>query len=312
MAIEHRAITDRAQWLRWREEFVGASEVSALFGAHPYVTALRLFVAKSGVTFEDKDNPILRRGRIMEPAVGAAVAEERPDWTITRSKSFYCDPETRISATPDFFIHGDPRGLGVLQTKSAAPSVFERDWNSGKEVPFWITLQCLQECMLTGAKFGVVAVLCMNPFDLVCSIHEVQRHPAAEAKILASVKQFWDDVAHGREPDPDYGKDAALISILAPRESSPEKSIDLSGHNQLPEMLEERELLHQRMRADEARCKEIETELKFLMRDAAVVTGLPDWKITWKTGTRQGYTVPTKELRTLRIRDQRKEEEEAA
>jgi hypothetical protein len=48
------------------------------------------------------------------------------------------------------------------------------------------------------------------------------------------------------------------------------------------------------------------------MRDAAVVTGLPDWKITWKTGTRQGYTVETKELRILRIYDQRKEEEHAA
>jgi predicted phage-related endonuclease len=309
--IEHRIITDRATWLRWRRPFISASQVPALFGAHPYLTALRLYMEKAGVEFEEKDNPVMRRGRLLEPAVGLAVAEERPEWTIRPAKEFFSDNDRRIAATPDFFIEGDPRGLGILQAKSAAPSVFQRDWNAGTEVPFWITLQALTEMLLTDAAFGAVAVLCVDPFDLVCSIHEVTRHPAAEAKIIAAVNQFWSEVEHGHEPQPDYGKDAALISILAPRESSPDKTIDLSGHNELPEMLAERALLHSRMRMDEARCKEIETELKFIMRDAAVVTGLPDWKITWKTGIRQGYTVETKELRILRIYDRRANEEAA-
>jgi predicted phage-related endonuclease len=249
---------------------------------------------------------------LLEPAVGLAVEEARPNWILTLAKSFFCDQQRHIAATPDFFIDGDPRGLGILQAKSAAPSVYARDWNGGTSVPFWIVLQALTEMMLTDAAFGAVAVLCVDPFDLVCSIHEIQRHPASEAKIIAAVERFWDDVKHGREPAPDYGKDAALISVLAPREAAADKTIDLSSNNELPGMLEERALLHARMRQDEARCKEIETEIKFMMRDAAIVTGLPDWKITWKTGTRQGYTVPTKELRTLRITDQRKDEEQAA
>jgi predicted phage-related endonuclease len=311
MTIEHRTIISRAEWLEWRKPFVTASQVPALFGAHPYLTALRLYMEKAGVEFEEKDNPVMRRGRLLEPAVGLAVAEERPEWTIRPAKEFWFDRERRIAATPDFFIEGDPRGLGILQAKSAAPSVFQRDWSAGTEVPFWIMLQALTEMMLTDAAFGTVAVLCVDPFDLICSIHEIQRHPAAEAKIIAAVKQFWDDVEQGREPTPDYGKDAALISILVPRESSPDKTIDLSGNNELPEMLAERALLHSRIRMDEARCKEIETEIKFIMRDCALVTGLPDWKITWKTGIRKGYTVETKELRTLRIYDRRTNEEAA-
>jgi predicted phage-related endonuclease len=309
--IERRTITSRSEWLEWRKPFVTASQVPALFGAHPYLTALKLYMEKSGVEFPEQDNPVMRRGRLLEPAVGLAAAEERPEWKIRPAKEFFCDNERRIAATPDFFIEGDPRGLGVLQAKSAAPSVYQRDWNAGTEVPFWITLQALTEMLLTDAAFGAVAVLCVDPFDLTCSIHELTRHSAAEAKIIAAVKQFWDDVEHGREPEPDYGKDAALISILAPRESSPDKTIDLSSHNELPAMLAERALLHARMHMDEARCKEIETELKFIMRDAAIVTGLPDWKITWKTGIRKGYTVETKELRTLRIYDRRTNEEAA-
>lgn len=309
--IERRTITSRTEWLQWRKPFVTASQVPALFGAHPYLSALKLYLEKSGIEFEDKDSPMMRRGRLLEPAVGLAVAEDRPTWTIEPAKMFLCDPDRRIAATPDFFIKGDPRGLGVLQTKTAAPSVFARDWVGGSEVPFWIVLQVTTEMMLAQAAFGAVAVMCVDPFDLVCSIHEVVRHPAAEARITNAVRQFWDDVKAGREPAPDYGKDSSLIALLAPRESSPEKTIDLSGNNELPEMLAERELLHARMRSDELRCKEIETKIKFMMRDAAIVTGLRDWKITWKTSTRQGYTVATKELRTLRIYDQRKEEEAA-
>jgi predicted phage-related endonuclease len=244
---------------------------------------------------------------LLEPAVGLAVAEDRPDWTITPARTFLCDTERRIAATPDFWIEGDPRGIGVLQTKTAAPSVFARDWHAGAEVPFWIVLQLTTEMMLADATFGAVAVLCVDPFDLICSITEVTRHSGAEQRIYSAVRKFWDDVQAGREPEPDYGKDAALLNILAPRETSPEKTIDLSGNNQLPEMLAERQLLHARMKQDQTRCEEIETELKFLMRDAAVVTGLPDWKITWKTGRRKGYVVEEKELRTLRIYDRRQE-----
>jgi predicted phage-related endonuclease len=307
MTIERRPITDRAEWLAWRKSFVTASQVPALFGAHPYLTALRLYLEKSGVEFEEQDSPVMRRGRILEPAVGAAVAEARPDWQIEPARAFFCDTVERIAATPDFLIGGDPRGLGVLQAKTADPSVYARDWAGGTEVPFWITLQALTEAMLTDAAFAVVAVLSVDPYGLPCSIHEIQRHPEAEAKILAAVLRFWGDVERGTEPEPDYGKDAALIKILAPRESVPEKICDLRGNNELPDLLAERALLKARQASDKARCETIETQIKFLMRDAAVATGVDGWRITYKTGTVQGYAVPTREQRTLRISEHRKE-----
>ena len=308
--IERRPITDRKEWLEWRKSFVTASQVPALFGAHPYLSALKLYLEKSGVEFDESDNPVFRRGRLLEPAVGLAVAEDRPEWTITPAKTFLSDSANRIAATPDFWIEGDPRGLGILQTKTAAPSVFAREWNAGAEVPFWIVLQATTEMILADAAFGAIAVMCVDPFDLICSIHEIKRHPGAEQRIISAVAQFWDDVKAGREPQPDYGKDAALLSILAPREKSPDLAVDLSGNNEMPEMLAERELLHARMKQDKERCEAIETELKFLMRDAAIVTGLPGWKIIWKSGLRKGYTVEEKVLRTLRIYDRREEQKQ--
>src|SRR5262245_39893722 len=194
MAIERRAITDRTEWLKWRKPFVTASQVPALFGAHPYLSALKLYLEKSGIEFEDKDTPVMRRGRILEPAVGKAVAEQRPEWRIEAPEAFFCDSDRRIAATPDFLILNDPIGLGVLQAKTAAPAIFSRDWEGGTRVPFWIVLQALTEAMLTESAFAAVAIMNVDAYDLVCSIHEISRHADAEAKILAAVTQFWQDV----------------------------------------------------------------------------------------------------------------------
>jgi predicted phage-related endonuclease len=300
MSIERVEITSRDQWLNLRKSDVTASVVAALFGAHPYTSALKLYLAHSGVEFDQADDRVLRRGRLMEPAVALAVSEERPDWKIEKCDSYYRDPELHLGATPDFFIHGDPRGLGVLQTKTAAPHIFERDWEGGATVPFWIQLQVLTEAMLTKAAFGAVAVLRVDAFDLALALIEVPRHPAAEQRIKAAVVQFWDDIATRREPDADYNRDAELLKVIAPHEVAG-TTVDLSGDNELPALLEQREEIMTGIKGFEARKDEIETMLKFKMRDASSVVGLPEWNVTWKSVLRNEFTVPAKEVRTLRI-----------
>jgi predicted phage-related endonuclease len=298
--IERIEITSRDQWLNLRKPDVTASVVAALFGAHPYTSALKLYLTYSGIEFDQADDRVLRRGRLMEPAVALAVSEERADWKIEKCDSYYRDPELHLGATPDFFIHGDPRGLGVLQTKTAAPHIFERDWEGGATVPFWIQLQVLTEAMLTEAAFGAVAVLRVDAFDLALALIEVPRHPAAEQRIKAAVAQFWADVAAGREPDPDYGKDAELLKVIAPHEVVG-TTVDLSGDNELPALLDQRAEIMTAMKGFEARKDEIETAIKFRMRDAESVVGLPDWNITWKTTHRAEYVMKAKDIRTLRI-----------
>jgi predicted phage-related endonuclease len=53
MTVERREILDRQEWLNWRKPFITASQVPALFGAHPYLSALKLYLEKSGVEFSN-------------------------------------------------------------------------------------------------------------------------------------------------------------------------------------------------------------------------------------------------------------------
>jgi len=306
--IERRTITSRDEWLTWRKQDVTASVVGALFGVHPYTTSLRIYAEKRGVEFADADNKTMRRGRWLEPAVATAVEEERPDWKLRAPKVYLRDPDLRLGCTPDYFIDGDPRGLGVLQCKTVAPSVYARDWLGGSEIPFWIVLQTLTECMLSDAAFGVVAVLLVDPHAMEVAILDVPRHPPSEEKIATAVRSFWLCVGTGIEPDPDFSRDAEVIKALMPRET-PGKKIDFSGHNELPAMLEERAALMRHIKEGEARCVEIETQVKFLMGDAEIGNGLPDWRLTYKVEHRNAYTVPAKDPRVLRIKDKRPQAE---
>lgn len=307
LRIEQREIKSREEWLSWRRGDVTASTVGALFSCHPYCTALRLYAEKRGVEFSEEDNAAMRRGRWLEPAVAKAVSERRPDWGCYPPGVYLRDPDLRLGATPDFYIGGDLRGIGVLQAKTVAPSVFHREWEEGREPPLWITLQCLTEMMLADAAFGAVAVLLVDPHVMDVFILEVPRNSAAEAKIIGAVREFWRMIDAGQEPEPDYGRDADVIAALTPHEIK-DKAIDLSGNNELPVLLDQRAQLMDRIKADEARKEAIETEIKFMMRDAAIATGIDGFRVTYKTSDRAGYSVPPKSIRSLRITDKRKPE----
>src|SRR5512146_346599 len=99
--IERIPITSRDQWLGLRKKDVTASAEPAIHGLHPYVSALRLYIEKQGlVELPDKpDGGPLRRGRILESAVAAAVAEQKPDWRIEKANEYFRDPDLRLGCT---------------------------------------------------------------------------------------------------------------------------------------------------------------------------------------------------------------------
>lgn len=305
MPTEIRKITNRDEWLGWRKKDLTASVIGALFNCHPYTTALRIYAEKRGTEFIHEDNTAKRRGRWMEPAVAKAVEETRPEWKLIPANEYLRDPDLRLGATPDFYIEGDPRGLGVCQTKTVAPSVYAREWADGLEVPLWIILQAQTEAMLTNADFIVIAALLVDAHAMEISIHELPRHPAAEQKIRDAVALFWDDVAIGCVPDPDFARDANTIKAMWQHERTPPNEIDLSDNNAIPDLLSERCTLKDQEKAVKARIEEIDAEVKYEMKDAAVATGIEGFGLTYKTSSVKQFVMPAREQRTLRVMDRR-------
>lgn len=307
--IQRIPITSREQWLDLRKQDVTASTIGALRGLHPYTSRLKLYKEKTGFDFKVEENVRMRRGSLLEAAVAARVGQERPHWQIVPAGEYLRDPDARLGATPDFYIHGDPRGLGVLQTKLSIPQVFEHVWRDdegGVTAPMWIRLQALTEAMQADAAFGAIGVYIDHPFSDDCYVIEFERHAGAEAAIRADVAQFWSDVEWGIEPDPDGKVDADLVKLMYP-DSDPLIHIDLSGDNYLTSGLAERAEIKARIKSDEARVAEIETELKGKM-GAAELAHFNGFVVTHKTQTRKAYSVKETSFRRLNVTDLRPKE----
>jgi predicted phage-related endonuclease len=303
MAIERIPIIGREQWLGLRKHDVTASVVGAVFGCHPYVTPLHLFIDKQGLVDlpERADDGVLRRGRIYEPAVAAAVTELRPGWRLEKCQNYFRDEATGIGATPDFFIHGDPRGLGILQAKTTVPSVFERDWQNGGTVhaPRYIELQAATEAMMVDAAFGAIGCLVVDPYDAPCTVIEFTRNPKQEREICDCVARFWRSIEDGREPDVTYGADRDLLTAV--RGAREGLFIDLTFDNEVIDGLAERQKLKGEIKEREERCHEIETLIMARMRDA-VTADVPGFSVSWKVQHRKEHVVPASNPRVLNIR----------
>lgn len=291
-AREVREITNTGEWLTWRQRDITASRVACLFdGVHPYMTRSDLARILGGGLRGDAndippDSPAMRRGRILEPAVAAAVTEERPEWSLTKATTYHRLPDLRLGATPDYWLNDD----GLLQAKTVSPQQWER-WHG--RAPLAYQLQTLTELIVTGRAWGVLAVMVCDPSYPV-HYFDIPRHEAAERRILDAVAAWWKAWDAG-----EIAPAAPSADLAADLDDGSYK--DLSGDNELPELLAERALLKASSSAEEKRIKEIDYKVKNRM-GAAKTGWLPGWQISFASYTRRETILPAQTIRTLRIK----------
>lgn len=282
MNRESREITSVGDWLDWRRQDITASRIAALFDCHPFLDRERLAAELRGQNSQITV-PAMRRGRILEPAVLAALAEDHPDWQITKATTYHRLSDHRLGATPDAFVGED----GLIQIKTVSPQEFD-NWRG--RIPLAYTLQTLTELLVTGRERGVLAVMvCSSSFP----VHEfdVPRHPEAEAKILAAVAEWWSKW--------EAGEIAGPAPSIAP-DLDDGSHLDLSGDNRLGVLLPERAGLKAAVSTAEARLKEIDAEIKDKI-GAARTAWCDGWLIKYPTLTRREYTVKAGTYRRLEI-----------
>jgi predicted phage-related endonuclease len=259
----------------------------------------------------DPESSVIRRGNALEAVVAAEVGKLRPEWKISKATEYFRDPKARLGASPDFFIEGDPRGIGVLQTKTIGAWQFKKYWSGdyGEEptAPLWIVLQNAVEMMLADAAFGAIGVLVIGDYQFDCHVVEIPRHKDAEHKIRVAVHSFWQALDAGQVPTIDYERDGELVRLMYPREVEG-KVIDLRMDNRIVELCEIRERNAAMIAVAEKAKKAAETEMREKLGDAeiGIVNG---WKVSLRTTEFDQEPKPAKHvsyrvLRTVREREQ--------
>ena len=305
--VERHPVTDRKSWLAMRRDFLTASDVPAVAGVDPYKSALRVYAEKTGLVPDIVENAAMKRGRLFEGAALEYLAEEHPRLE-DRAAGHLHHRRHRSARLHAGRLHHrrDTAQLVNCQIKTINRYTFDH-WNG--QAPLGYQLQVVCENMLTGADRGILAVLVVSAYDAELKLFDVPRHEAAEDRIRQLALEFWDRVASGRRPDPDYAKDADVIETLFPRQE-PGTVLDLSGDNRLAKILPQREDLKDTIDGARKELEALDAEVKFKLGDAETAE-LPGWRLTWKEEYRKAYTVEESTRRVLRVKQIENKEQAA-
>lgn len=220
LVIETIIPRDEKHWLELRKQDVTSTEVAALFGISPYMTAFELWHRKhDNLEVEFKASERVQWGSRLQNAIAAGIAEDQ-GWVIRPMTEYMRDPELRMGASFDFSIesHTVPDWpvdeKGILEVKNVDSLVFKEGWivdGDNVEAPPHIEIQIQQQLMLSGrSKAFIGALIGGNRVVLI------KREPDQQVieGIRQRIKEFWDSVAKRREPRPDFSRDADFIAKL--------------------------------------------------------------------------------------------------
>ena len=296
---------NRAAWLAARGQDVTASQIGALFDAHEYLTAYALWAFKTGrAPRDEEETPAMQRGRLLEPVAVQLLREQNPKWKIKHNAAeniYYREPAARLGATPDVIAQSD-RGIGVVQIKSVEASIYRRKWldeEGNPEPPLWIALQASLEAYLVGASWAAVAPLVIG-HGLDMPLLDIPLVPGIVDAMKAKAADFWQMVAEGREPMPDYSRDGALIDRIY-AQGDDEEEVDLSGDNRVPALLEQRRGWQAEVRVAKEQIAQIDAEIKAKIGTATVAHIGDGRRITWRTIHKAGSYIAPTSYRQLRL-----------
>lgn len=302
--------TDRAAWHAARQKDITASQIGALFGEHEWTTMFGLWALKTGrVQRDEGETEAIQRGRLLEPVAVQLLRERYRDWRIEHNAAeniYYRDPAHRLGATPDVIAWAPDRGQGVVQIKSVEASTYRRKWldeDGNPEPPMWIALQATLEAYLTGSTWAAVAPLVVS-YGLEMPLIEVPIFPGVIDAMRRKSAEFWENVANGIEPQPDYSRDGALIERIY-GQGDPEHEVDLSGDNRIPELIAARRGLARDVSDAKAQIEAIDAEVKAKLGDAHRAWLGGGKSITWKPTRRDGFFVEPTTIRALRYPQQK-------
>lgn len=304
MTVIRRKITSRQAWLEMRRLNIGASDIGALFGAHPFKTEYGLYAERAGLVPDiGPSSEILERGQVLEHAMPQAVRLKRPDWRIEKCEDYLSAPQWLLGATPDFLVWCPQRqDVGILQTKIVAYREFEKHWQDGP--PLAYVLQTVQELMLDATNrnavqaWGAIAVMALSDYRMHVEVYEFERNTDAELRIIKAAREFWAAVARREAPRPDYARDSGIIRAV--NATGGGEPVDLTRHNRIAMLCEEKIAWARRAGNAERALETIDAEIADILGEAEKAVH-PEFNITRKAQWFGGHTVPRQQTRVLRI-----------
>ena len=199
----------KAEWLAFRNNGIGGSDIATIMGLNKYKSAHQLFYEKVEQSTDDFDNINMFMGRYMEDSIaelwsywGGDVESMMANFTAgtpvrkcRKQNAFIINPDfPHLFASVDRIInkgHNDKEGILEIKTISGFASDM---WIAG--IPPQYIVQLQQYLLVTGLEYGEMAILKDGRYP---DVYLFERNEEIIASILEQSQLFWSNVLKARE-----------------------------------------------------------------------------------------------------------------
>jgi len=191
---------DRAEWLEYRKDGIGSSEVATILGLNPWETPYQLWRRKKGLDAPKDETFAMKAGHYLEDAVSQFWADATGREVIKSSAGdwlFKNNEKGFLQASPDrtYWLddHRNPNNKGILECKTTQMSIDPDDLPK-----HWF---CQVQYLLGVSEFkqGSLAWLCSGR---EFGYKDIAFVPDFFGWMIEEVERFWvDNIIGNVEPE---------------------------------------------------------------------------------------------------------------
>lgn len=264
----------REEWLKYRTQGIGGSDVSVIAGINPFKSIYQLWIEKTGIKEpKETSNEFTHFGTLLEPIVRKEFTARTGIKVRAKHAILQSSEYPFMYADLDGVIREKNGDLAIFEAKTA--SAYKQDiWENG--VPAEYILQIQHYMAVTGAKKTYIAALVGgNQFFY----HEVERDDEMIAKIIAMEEYFWEhNVIGGAEPIPD-GSEATTAYFNEKFSVSNGETIELP--DEVLSVCAEYDSISKQIKELETEKNAVSNKLKNYLKECEVGT-VGNRKVIWK------------------------------
>lgn len=201
------------EWLEYRKQGIGGSDISAIMGQSPFCTARDLYYEKIDMsstnnTEKEKNNWVAKEvGHRLEDLV-AEIFSKKIGLKVYPIKKMFCHPTySFMLANIDFLIEFSDGTKGILECKTTNYNCKEK-WDNDT-VPFNYELQCRHYMAVMNINVAYIACLYGNSENEFI-IRKIERDFEIEQALISEEQYFWEEYVQ-KKVEPPYTEKADLI-----------------------------------------------------------------------------------------------------
>ena len=181
-----------AEWLEWRSNGIGASDISIIMKVHPKKSPLMLFNEMSGYNKLESQNRAMEYGRQEEPKARAWIEE---NFKVNLKNICIEDDEHSFMQASLDGLDEDEKFLVEIKCPYSARSLNELE---DGQIPDMYLYQLQWQLALCGYDKGYLAVWNGSR----CVLHHVPANSPLHLEMKKEVADFWNKFRRGISPSP--------------------------------------------------------------------------------------------------------------